>query len=98
SDDDKTAEDIISAVVTQVYENIASQNGPGRPLFEPVLSHFIAQLRTYPFDSAMVRERRETLVLALSNYIGHPWLDAKTHPDYENTSPSDVFYFVSLCA
>src|SRR5713226_197280 len=90
-DDDKTAEDIISAVVTQVYENIVSQNGPGRPLFEPVLSHFIAQLKTYPFDSAMVRERRETLVLALSNYIGHPWLDAPTHPDYENRSPFDVF-------
>src|SRR6266851_10142156 len=90
-DEDKTAEDIISAVVTQVYENIVSQNGPGRPLFEPVLSHFIAQLRTYPFDSLMVRERQETLVLALSNYIGHPWLDAPTHPDYEDRSPFDVF-------
>ena len=56
-DEDKTAEDIISAVVSQVYENIVSQNGPGRPLFEPTLSHFVAQLRTYPFDSEMVRER-----------------------------------------
>ncbi len=96
SDEDKTAEDIISAVVSQVYENIVSQNGPGRPLFEPVLSHFVAQLRTYPFDSEMVRERRETLVLALSNYIGHPWLDAPTHPDYENRSPFDVFELGSL--
>jgi hypothetical protein len=96
TDDDKTAEDIISAVVSQVYENIVSQNGPGRPLFEPVLSHFIAQLKTYPFDSPMVRERRETLVLALSNYIGHPWLDAPTHTDYENRSPFDVFELGSL--
>ncbi len=96
SDEDKTAEDIISAVVTQVYENIVSQNGPGRPLFEPVLSHFIAQLKTYPFESVMVRERRETLVLALSNYIGHPWLDAPTHPDYEQRSPFDVFELGSL--
>jgi hypothetical protein len=95
-DEDKTAEDIISAVVAQVYENIVSQNGPGRPLFEPTLSHFIAQLRTYPFDSAVVRERRETLVLALSNYIGHPWLDAPTHPDYENRSAFDVFELGSL--
>jgi hypothetical protein len=95
-DDDKTAEDIISAVVSQVYENIVSQNGPGRPLFEPVLSHFVAQLRTYPFDSEMVRERRETLVLALSNYIGHPWLDAPTHPDYEAKSHFDVFELGSL--
>jgi len=31
----------------------------------------------------LVRERRETLVLALNNYTGHPWLDAPTHPDYE---------------
>lgn len=90
-DDDKTAEDIISAVVSQVYENVVSQNGPGRPLFEPILSHFVAQLRTYPFDSEMVRERRETLVLALSNYTGHPWLDAPTHPDYEQKSPLDVY-------
>jgi hypothetical protein len=96
NDEDKSAEDIIGAVVTQVYENIVSQNGPGRPLFEPILSHFVAQLRTYPFDSAMVRERRETLVLALSNYIGHPWLDAPTHPDYEQKSPFDVFELASL--
>jgi len=95
-DDDKTAEDVISAVVSQVYENIVSQNGPGRPLFEPVLSHFVAQLKTYPFDSEMVRERRETLVLALSNYNGNPWLDAPTHPDYEVKSPFDVFELGSL--
>jgi hypothetical protein len=95
-DDDKTAEDVISAVVSQVYENIVSQNGPGRPLFEPVLSHFVAQLRTYPFDSEMVKERRETLVLALSNYNGNPWLDAPTHPDYEVKSPFDVFELGSL--
>ncbi|CAN5650464.1 hypothetical protein BH20ACI3_BH20ACI3_28060 [soil metagenome] len=95
-DDDKTAEDVISAVVSQVYENIVSQNGPGRPLFEPVLSHFVAQLKTYPFESEMVRERRETLVLALSNYIGHPWLDAPTHPDHEAKSPFDVFELGSL--
>jgi hypothetical protein len=95
-DDDKTAEDIISAVVAQVYENIVSQNGAGRPLFEPILSHFVAQLRTYPFDTEIVRERRETLVLALNNYIGHPWLDAPTHPDYEDKSPFDVFELGSL--
>src|SRR6266403_3519376 len=96
NDDDKTAEDVISAVASQVYENIVSQNGPGRPLFEPTLSHFVAQLRTFPFDSEMVRVRRETLVLALSNYIGHPWLDAPTHPDYEQKSPFDVFELGSL--
>ncbi len=96
NDQDKTAEDIIGAVVSQVYENIVSQNGPGRPLFEPTLSHFVAQLRTYPFESEMVRERRETLVLALTNYIGHPWLDAPTHSDYEEKSPFDVFELGAL--
>ena len=95
-DDDKTAEDIISAVVSQVYENVVSQNGPGRPLFEPTLSHFVAQLRTYPFDSEIVRERRETLVLALCNYRQHPWLDAPTHPDYEQKSAFDVYELGSL--
>jgi hypothetical protein len=44
----------------------------------------------------MVRERRETLVLALTNYIGHPWLDAPTHSDYENKSPFDVFELGAL--
>jgi hypothetical protein len=68
-DDDKIAEDVISAVVSQVYENIVPENGLGRPLFEPTLSHFVAQLRTFPFDSEMVRERRETLVLALSKLL-----------------------------
>jgi hypothetical protein len=96
TDEDKTAEDIVSAVVSQVYENIVSQNGPGRPLCEPTLSHFVAQLRTFPFDSDTVRERRETLVLALNNYIGHPWLDAPTHPDYESRSPFDVFELGAL--
>lgn len=96
TDEDKTAEDIISSVVSQVYENIVSQNGPGRPLFEPTLSHFVAQLRTYPFDSSMVQERRETLVLALNNYIGHPWLDAPTHTDYVNKSSFDVYELGSL--
>ncbi len=96
NDQDKTAEDIIGAVVSQVYENIVSQNGPGRPLFEPTLSHFVAQLRTYPFESEMVRERRETLVLALTNYMGHPWLDAPTHSDYEEKSPFDVFELGAL--
>ena len=95
-DDDKTGEDIISAVVSEVYENIVSQNGPGRPLFEPILSHFVAQLRTYPFDSEMVRERRETLTLALGNYVSHPWLDAPTHPAYEARSPFDVFELGAL--
>ncbi|MEP6741263.1 MAG: hypothetical protein ABJB61_02100 [bacterium] len=95
-EEDKTAEDIIGAVVSQVYENIVSQNGRGRPLFEPILSHFVAQLRTYPFESEMVRERRETLVLALSNYIGHPWLDAPTHADYQEKSPFDVFELGAL--
>jgi hypothetical protein len=96
TEEDKTAEDIISAVVAQVYENIVSQNGPGRPLCEPTLSHFVAQLRTFPFDSDLVRERRETLVLALNNYMGHSWLDAPTHPDYENRSAFDVFELGSL--
>jgi len=44
----------------------------------------------------MVRERRETLVLALTNYIGHPWLDAPTHSDYEHKSPFDVFELGAL--
>jgi len=35
-------------------------------------------------------------VLALSNYIGHPWLDAPTHPDYEQKSPFDVYELGSL--
>lgn len=46
--------------------------------------------------SRRLHERRETLVLALSNYIGHPWLDTPTHPDYEQKSAFDVFELGSL--
>jgi hypothetical protein len=35
-------------------------------------------------------------VLALNKYIGHPWLDAPTHPDYEHRSVFDVFELGSL--
>ena len=35
-------------------------------------------------------------MLALNNYIGHPWLDAPTHRDYLDRSPFDVFELGSL--
>src|SRR5438094_6050003 len=41
NDDDKTAEDIISAVVSQVYENIVTQNGPEHPRFTPGHRHYL---------------------------------------------------------
>jgi hypothetical protein len=94
--DDNVAEDILTNVITEVYRNEVPRNSPGKPKREPVHSHLLALLESYPFQSAGVRERAATLALALEKYRDHPWLDAPTHPDFVADSPYDVYELDSL--
>ncbi len=96
--DDNVAEDILTNVITEVYRNEVPRNGAGKPKHEPVHSHLLALLESYPFQSAGVRERAATLALALEKYRDHPWLDAPTHPDFAADSPYDVYELDSLDA
>ena len=94
--DDNIAEDILTNVITEVYRNEVPRNSPGKPRHEPVHSHLLALLESYPFQSAGVRERAATLALALEKYRDHRWLDAPTHPDFAADSPYDVYELDSL--
>ena len=96
--DDNVAEDILTNVITEVYRNEVPRNGAGKQKHEPVHSHLLALLESYPFQSAGVRERAATLALALEKYRDHPWLDAPTHPDFAADSPYDVYELDSLDA
>jgi len=94
--DDTIAEDILTTVVQEVYRNEVPRNTPGGEKHEPVLSHVIDMLRTYPFQSNAARDRAETLRLALESFQGHPFLDAPTHPDFAAQSMFDVYELDSL--
>src|SRR4030095_11342587 len=96
--DDSVAEDILTNVVTEVYKNEVPRNGDGRLKHEPVHSHLLALLESYPFQSATVKERAATLALALEEYSDPPWLDAPTPPDFAADSPYDVYELDSLDA
>jgi len=94
--DDNVAEDILTNVITEVYRNEVPRNGHGKPKHEPVHSHLLALLESYPFQSTGMRERAATLALALEKCRGHSWLDAPTHPDFAADSPYDVYELDSL--
>lgn len=93
---DTLAEDILTHCVRVVYQNEVPRNYPGGVKHEPVLSHLIRMLKTFPWHKGVVRDRAEQLWLALEKYAGHPWLDAPTHPDYLQPSRLDVFELDSL--
>lgn len=93
--DDSLAEDILTTLVTEVYRNEAPRNRPGLPKHEPCLSHLADCLTTWPFRGAAAA-RAEELRLALSQFVGHSFLDAPTHPDFAGDSPFDVYELDSL--
>jgi hypothetical protein len=95
-DADLLAESIIAAVVKEVYRNEVPRNGPELPRHEPVLSHFLLVNQSYPWKEPTIRARAAELQLVLSNYRGHPWLDAPTHSDFHVDSTADVFELDSL--
>jgi hypothetical protein len=94
--DDSIAEDILTNVITEVYRNEVPRNRHEGQKHEPVHSHLLAMLDSYPFQSKIVADRAATLTLALEKYRGHLWIDAPTHPDFTANSPYDVYELDSL--
>lgn len=95
---DPLARDLLSKAVVQVLKNIAPRNGPGRPRREPTHSDLVAMLEAYNFGSEALNQRAREIALALEKYLGNPWLDAPTHPDFQIESPYDVYELDSLNA
>jgi hypothetical protein len=93
--EDSLAEDILTTLVNEVYRNEVPRNRPGLPKHEPRLSHLVDYLSTWPFKGAAA-ERAEALKLALTQFVGHSFLDAPTHPDFTGDSPLDVYELDSL--
>lgn len=92
---DTLAEDILTTLVTEVYRNEVPRNRPLLPKHEPLLSHLVDALNTWPFKGAAAN-RAEELKLALGQYCGHSFLDAPTHPEFAGFSPLDVYELDSL--
>jgi hypothetical protein len=92
---DTLAEDILITLVNEVYRNEVPRNRPGFPKHEPLISHLVDQLATWPFKSAAAN-RAEELKLALGQYVGHSFLDAPTHPNFAGISSFDVYELDSL--
>jgi hypothetical protein len=95
---DPLARDLLSKAVVQVLKNITPRNGPGKPRREPVHSDLVAMLEAYDFGSDALNDRAREIALALEKYLGNPWLDAPTHPDFQISSAYDVYELDSLNA
>ena len=93
--EDSLAEDILTTLVNEVYRNEVPRNRPGMPKHEPLLSHLVDYLSTWPFKGAAAN-RAEELKLALSQFVGHSFLDAPTHSDFVGDSALDVYELDSL--
>jgi hypothetical protein len=81
---------IASTVIDEVYRMALSRNGHGRPKFQPTLGHFLDILRTYHWNAGEERQANE-LYLKLKIHRKDPWLNAPTHPAYDEPSMFDVF-------
>ncbi len=89
------SESILKTCVKDVYADEVPNNQPNWPKHEPVHSHLLQKLGTYPFPEHQKRVAQD-LKQILEDYRKHPWLDAPTHHDYENESPLDVYELDSL--
>ncbi len=81
---------IAATVIEEVYKMAAARNSAGRPKFQPTLGHFLDVLKSYHWSDAQ-KTRADELYLKLNIYRKDPWLNAPTHPDYDQNSMFDVF-------
>jgi hypothetical protein len=94
--DDERSPVVLTKTIKSVLKNFVPRNGPGRDKREPTLKHLVAKLRSYQFENERDRAYAEDLASKLDNYVGNPWLDAPTHPDFDLWSPFDVYELGSL--
>ncbi|MBX7062848.1 MAG: hypothetical protein K1X52_14435 [Pyrinomonadaceae bacterium] len=81
---------IASTVIDEVYKMALARNGYGRPKFQPTLGHFLDILKSYHWNPGEERQANE-LYLKLNIHRKDPWLNAPTHPEYDEPSMFDVF-------
>lgn len=81
---------IASTVNDEVYKMSLARNGYGRPKFQPTLGHFLDILKSYHWNAGEERQANE-LYLKLNIHRKDPWLNAPTHPEYDQPSMFDVF-------
>lgn len=81
---------IASTVIDEVYKMALARNGYGRPKFQPTLGHFLDILKSYHWNRGEERQANE-LYLKLNIHRKDPWLNAPTHPAYDEPSMFDVF-------
>lgn len=81
---------IASTVIDEVYKVALARNGHGRPKFQPTLGHFLDVLKSYHWNAGEERQANE-LYLKLNIHRKDPWLNAPTHPEYDEPSMFDVF-------
>lgn len=81
---------IASTVIDEVYKMALARNGHGRPKFQPTLGHFLDILKSYHWNTGEERQANE-LYLKLNIHRKDPWLNAPTHPEYDEPSMFDVF-------
>lgn len=87
---DAIASAVAATVIDEVYKMAISRNGHGRPKFQPTLGHFLDILRSYHWNAGEERQANE-LYLKLNVHRKDPWLNAPTHPEYDEPSMFDVF-------
>ena len=81
---------IASTVIDEVYKMALARNGHGRPKFQPTLGHFLDIMKSYHWNAAEEKQADE-LYLKLNIHRKDPWLNAPTHPEYDEPSMFDVF-------
>jgi hypothetical protein len=90
------AEDILTLMVREVYNNEVPRNAPGKPKHEPRHEHLLEMLATYQFDDEEADAVRTQLRIALETFRNDPFIDAPTSPQFAAESPLDVYEMKSL--
>jgi len=90
------AEDILTLMVREVYNNEVPRNGKDKPKHEPCHEHLLEMLATYEFDDAEADAVRTQLRIALETFRNDPFIDAPTSPQFAQESPLDVYEMKTL--